>query len=118
MGTTSFSHGRVWATALIGLIMWTGYTRATESYDVVIYGGTPGGIAAAIAAAREKAAAVVIEPTQHIGGMVAGGLSRTDFGNPTVIGGIARDFFNALMLYTTTQQRPRIAPNSGSVNRM
>jgi len=67
--------------------------RADERYDVVVYGGTPGGIVTAIAAAREGAAAVVIEPTKHIGGMVAGGLSHTDSGNPAVIGGIAHEFF-------------------------
>lgn len=50
-------------------------------------------MAAAIAARREGATAVVIEPSAHIGGMVTGGLSSTDTGNPETIGGIAREFF-------------------------
>lgn len=62
-------------------------------YDVVVYGGTPAGLAAAIAAAREGASAVVIEPSMHLGGMVTGGLSSTDTGNPATIGGLAREFF-------------------------
>lgn len=61
--------------------------------DLVIYGGTPAGIAAGIVAAREGAGVVIIEPTEWIGGMVAGGLSRTDVGKEKTIGGFAREFF-------------------------
>lgn len=61
--------------------------------DIVIYGGTPAGLAAGIAAAREGASAVVIEPTKWIGGMVTGGLSRSDVGKEQTIGGLAREFF-------------------------
>ncbi len=67
--------------------------RAAENFDVVIYGATPGGLSAGIAAAREGASVVVIEPTKWIGGMVTGGLASTDVGNEKVIGGIAREFF-------------------------
>jgi NADPH-dependent 2,4-dienoyl-CoA reductase/sulfur reductase-like enzyme len=62
-------------------------------YDVVAYGATPGGIAAAIAAAREGASALLIEPSGHIGGMTAGGLSTADTGKEETIGGISREFF-------------------------
>lgn len=61
--------------------------------DVVIYGGTPAGISAGIVAAREGASVVIIEPTRWIGGMVTGGLSRTDVGKEQTIGGFAREFF-------------------------
>lgn len=64
-----------------------------ERYDVVVYGANPAGIMAAIAAARAGGLAVVIEPSAHVGGMVSGGLSSTDTGNPATIGGIAREFF-------------------------
>lgn len=63
------------------------------SFDVIIYGGTPGGIAAGVAAAREGSSVIVIEPTMWIGGMVAGGLSSTDKGREDTIGGIAREFY-------------------------
>jgi hypothetical protein len=65
---------------------------ATE-VDLVVYGGTPAGLAAGITAAREGASVVVIEPTRWIGGMVTGGLSRSDVGKETTIGGFAREFF-------------------------
>ncbi len=61
--------------------------------DVIIYGGTPGGLVAAVAAAREKASVVVIEPTKWIGGMVTGGLTHSDIGRQDTIGGLAREFF-------------------------
>lgn len=61
--------------------------------DVVIYGGTPAGLAAGIVAAREGASVVVIEPTKWIGGMVTGGLCRSDVGMEQTIGGFSREFF-------------------------
>jgi hypothetical protein len=35
----------------------------------------------------------MIEPGKHLGGMLSGGLSRTDIGNSAVVGGIAREYF-------------------------
>ena len=54
----------------------------TES-DVLVYGATPGGFCAAIAAAREGAAVILLEPTRHVGGVNTGGLSFSD-SNQTV----------------------------------
>lgn len=50
----------------------------TDSADVIVYGATPSGVCAAIAAAREGAAVQLIEPTDHIGGLNTGGLSFSD----------------------------------------
>src|SRR5215213_6829808 len=66
---------------------------AAPSYDVVVYGGTSGGIAAAIQAARMGKTAVLIEPTQFLGGLTTGGLGATDIGNKRAIGGISREFY-------------------------
>ncbi len=46
--------------------------------DVIVYGSTPGGFCAAIAAAREGASVMLLEPTDHIGAMSTGGLSHCD----------------------------------------
>ncbi|MEQ8846275.1 FAD-dependent oxidoreductase [Botrimarina sp.] len=51
---------------------------ASGPWDVVVYGGTPGGITAAIAAAREGASVVLLEPTRHVGGMSTSGLNRDE----------------------------------------
>lgn len=50
---------------------------ATDA-DVVVYGATPGGFCAAIAAAREGASVILVEPTAHVGGVNTGGLSFSD----------------------------------------
>ncbi len=66
---------------------------AVYEYDVVVYGGTAGGVMTAVSAAREGLTAAVVEPGKHIGGMVTGGLGRTDHGKKEVIGGIALEFY-------------------------
>ncbi len=63
------------------------------SYDVVVYGGTAGGAITAVSAAREGLKVVLLEPRDHLGGMVSGGLSFTDYGRKEVIGGYALEFF-------------------------
>lgn len=45
--------------------------RADEA-DVIVYGATPGGFCAAIAAAREGASVILLEPTDHVGGLSTG----------------------------------------------
>jgi len=50
----------------------------TRRADVVVYGSTPGGFSASIAAAREGASVLLLEPTDHVGGLSTGGLSHCD----------------------------------------
>jgi hypothetical protein len=70
--------------------------RAGDAYDVVVYGGTSAGVAAAVQAARLSRSAVVVEPTRHLGGLSSGGLGATDIGNKQAIGGIAREFYRRI----------------------
>ena len=65
----------------------------TRAYDLVIYGPTSAGIAAAVQAKRMNLDVVVIGPDKHLGGLSAGGLGWTDSGNKAVIGGIALEFY-------------------------
>lgn len=62
-------------------------------YDVVVYAATASGAVAAIAAAEEGMRVALLEPGRHVGGVVSGGLGRTDYGNQSVIGGLALEFF-------------------------
>ena len=64
-----------------------------RSSDIVVYGGSPAGLAAGVMAAREGASVVVIEPTRWIGGMVTGGLTATDKGKEETIGGFPLEYF-------------------------
>jgi len=56
---------------------------AQTDTDVLVYGSTPAGFCAAIAAAREGSSVILIEPTNHVGGVNTGGLSFSD-SNQTV----------------------------------
>lgn len=69
---------------------------AAEEFDVLVYGGTAGGAIAAIAAAEQGANVALVEPRKNIGGMVSGGLGRTDFGKEYVVGGMSRTYFERL----------------------
>lgn len=67
-----------------------------QTTDVVIYGGTSAGIAAAIQVRRMGGTVIVLEPTQRIGGLTTGGLGQTDIGNKAAIGGISREFYQGI----------------------
>jgi hypothetical protein len=56
---------------------------SAHAADVIVYGATPGGFCAAIAAAREGASVILLEPTAHVGGVNTGGLCFSD-SNQTV----------------------------------
>src|SRR6266566_8524789 len=66
---------------------------AQQNYDLVVYGGTAGGVMTAVSGAREGLKVALLEPGAHLGGMATGGLSRTDFGKKEVIGGYALEFY-------------------------
>jgi hypothetical protein len=67
--------------------------RNADYYDVVVYGGTSGGVVAAVQAAAEGKSVVLIESGSHLGGLTSGGLGATDIGNKGAIGGRSRDFY-------------------------
>jgi len=66
--------------------------RAPERFDVVIVGGTPAGIMAAIAIARSEHRAVILERGRHIGGLPANGLGNTDITTRGATGGLFLEF--------------------------
>lgn len=61
--------------------------------DIVVYGATPAGIAAALQARRMGKSVALYEPSDHIGGLTASGLGWTDSGDKAVVGGISREFY-------------------------
>lgn len=83
---------------ILSLVVFTNFlfitkTESRNSYDIVIYGGTSAGIAAAIQSSRMGKTVLLIEPTNRIGGLTTGGLGQTDIGNKQVVGGISREFY-------------------------
>ena len=82
--------GRLLIAALLAVAAGPGLAPGA---DLVIYGGTAGGAAAAVQARRLGRTVVLIEPGRHLGGMTSGGLGATDIGNKRVIGGVSREFY-------------------------
>jgi hypothetical protein len=72
------------------------------SSDIVVYGATASGVIAAIAAAKDGNDVLLFEPGQYVGGMVTGGLSHTDYGDRSVIGGLALEFYRRVGTYYDT----------------
>src|SRR5215475_6345828 len=66
---------------------------SSNSFDLVIYSGTPAGILVAVAAARRGARVAIIEPTRHLGGILTSGLGVTDAITISDIGCLARQFY-------------------------
>jgi len=69
--------------------------------DVLVVGGGPGGVAAALAAARSGAEVMVLERYNHLGGLSTGGLviwidRMTDWTGRQVIRGFAEEVFDRL----------------------
>jgi hypothetical protein len=69
---------------------------ASEQHDIVVYGGTSGGIIAAIQAAKSERSVVLVSPTSYLGGLTTNGLGWTDLGSRTILGGLSRDFYNRI----------------------
>ena len=73
----------------------------THSYDVVIVGGTPAGITAALAAAREGKSCVVLERSAHVGGLPVNGLGATDIATRGATAGLFARFVARNKAYYT-----------------
>ncbi|MBM3788563.1 MAG: FAD-dependent oxidoreductase [Acidobacteria bacterium] len=66
-------------------------------YDLVVYGGTSGGVIAAVQAAKMGRKVVLVSPTRNLGGLTASGLGTTDTGGwPQIIGGLASEFYTRI----------------------
>lgn len=68
-------------------------------YDIVIVGGTPGGIMAAISASREGKTSVILERTDRIGGLPVNGLGATDIATRGATTGLFSEFVDNILDY-------------------
>jgi hypothetical protein len=84
----------------VGLSLFAGRAVAVEPmYDVLVYGGTPAGIAAAIAAADTGHSVALVEPYRNIGGLVTNGLTHPDFRTFESLTGVFLDFCQRVQDY-------------------
>src|SRR5687768_3047201 len=66
--------------------------QEAEEVDVLVYGSTPGGVAAAVEAARRGCSTILACPKAHPGGMSASGLCTTDAVRRKMFGGFVLEF--------------------------
>lgn len=72
---------------------------AEQSYDVIVFGATSAGVTAAVAAGRAGEKVLLLESGYLIGGMMTGGLTKTDIGKRETIGGLSQEFFDRVREY-------------------
>src|SRR5829696_9078009 len=82
--------------ALLLPVLSTAALAETIDADIVVYGGTAGGVSAACTATKFGKTTVIAEFGKHIGGLTSGGLGYTDIGNKAAIGGFSREFYKRL----------------------
>lgn len=100
---------RMMSAVLAGLLALPGWSLRAEiiKADLCVYGGTPGGVTAAIAAAREGASVVLLEQTRHIGGLSTSGLNRDEgeHMHADTLGGLCQQFTREAALRSGFSER-------------
>jgi hypothetical protein len=80
--------------------------------DVIIYGGTPAGITAAIQVKKSGLSVAIVEFSQQIGGMTTSGLGATDLGAEDAIGGLSRTFYQEIAAYYGKEKQWTFEPKA------
>lgn len=78
------------------------------SYDLIVIGGTPGGIACAVRAAREGLGVLLVQHNKHLGGMLTNGLMQWD----ALYGGPRSPIFNEYAKSIEDYYRDTYGPDS------
>ncbi len=104
--------GKIQAFCFGLVLMAGGHCRAaTIESDICVYGGTSGGVVAAVQATRMgKTVSLAIFDTQ-LGGLTSGGLGATDVGNMDTIGGAAREFYQRIGQHYGQAERFNFEPH-------
>ena len=82
------------------------YGQEIQHFDVIVVGSTPGGIMAAIAAARGEKSVAVLERSEFIGGLPANGLGATDIATRGATGGLFLEFVTRILNHYTDTYGP------------
>ena len=68
----------------------------TITVDVCVYGGTPGGVGAAVQARRMGKSAALAVFRRHVGGLTSAGLTAVDLGKKESLAGMAAEFLGRM----------------------
>lgn len=73
----------------VGTLSLIGHAAETHHADVCIYGATPSGIVAAVAAKQEGCSVLIVEPSRWVGGILGAGIKpMQDCAEPVAVGGL------------------------------
>ena len=72
------------------------YAQTPVAHDVVVYGDSAAGVAAAIQAKRQGLDVVLVNSTDFLGGMTCSGLSASDIFHRDAVGGVARELYGRI----------------------
>ncbi len=72
--------------------------------DVCVYGGTAGGVMAAVQAARMGCKVILVSENSHVGGVATSGLTATDINKHLAVGGLAAEFYGRIYDYYLSEQ--------------
>lgn len=70
-----------------------------DLYDIIVTGGTPAGIMAAISAGRKGCRVLLTEYHGHLGGLSASGLGKSDIENKEAVAGLFSEFTQRVQKY-------------------
>ena len=88
----------------------------SREYDVIVVGGTPGGIMSAVSASRMGKSVLVLERTGTIGGLPANGLGATDISTRGATTGLFLEFVERVKDHYIAEygpDSPQVADCSG-----
>jgi hypothetical protein len=80
------------------------------SHDLVVYGGSPAGVIAAVAASRRGLSVALLSQSPTVGGTISNGLGATDVLVPSNVSGIPLEFFNQVKTAYNNKDAWRVTP--------
>ena len=99
MKTSPFVYLLITILALFGCKNNSKLEENTNAADVIVYGGTAAAVSTAVQLNRMGKSVLVVSPDKHLGGLTSSGLGFTDTGDKSVIGGLAREFYQGIYNY-------------------
>jgi hypothetical protein len=83
----------------------------TENYDLVVFGGTPSGVAAAVTMGKRGRSVALVCAGSTVGGIISNGLGASDIGGANAVTGFALDFFTRVRTLYANPTTWRVIPS-------
>ena len=84
----------------------------TFNYDLVVYGGSPAGVMAAVAASKRGLKVVLLSQSPTVGGTISNGLGATDVLVHSNVSGLPLQFFKAVQAKYKNSNTWRVTPKT------